>query len=468
MSLAARLVVEEGPCKGQEFAVPPDGSARIGRSSRNDIALNDPSVSRFHCRVYFRQDRSLWLVDLGSANQTHLNGRAVQEERLRVRDRFSIGDSVFKVASVGSEADGAAAVPPAVPPAPPVPAPPSPSVAAGPGEPAAAAGAFVDLGLAPPPPAARDAALAGAAAARTGLRISRRMGLLLVATVALSALVVWIYFFREPTAVAKRKAPPAARVQDIDIRYEKVDGSASNVFQYALEVRDSRVSIQLHDLANNRRFIGPAAEVAPDILARLGRTIQDAGFFSLEPEYTASSPGAYQLRDLSVTIGPLTHRTRVLNALEPPAFELARKTVEEFGLNEFGVRAWSYPREELIRLARESMMLGTKLYDERNVRYENLYRAIRAMKEANVYLETVDPKPDFYSEVPSLQAKYESELKDLSRDLWFQADRAIKLRDWTEAANVLQIICSTVPDRADRDHKLAEQRLVDVQRRIEK
>jgi len=55
-------------------------------------------------------------------------------------------------------------------------------------------------------------------------------------------------------------------------------------------------------------------------------------------------------------------------------------------------------------------------------------------------------------------------------DLNFRAQRAIKLRDWREAAKSLQIICEMLPDRSDTRHAQARKDLLDVENhmRLEK
>ena len=382
------------------------------------------------------------MCDLGSANNTLVNDKVIQEQRLRPHDRITIGDSVLKVISDGSGALPATDSIPVV-------------KSAGTVTSTPVAGHEVDLGL------------AGTAPRSTSQRSNIRLVLLLVALASMSVVVAWIFLFLIPSrSKARNAAVVQPKLEGFDLKYEKVEASGSNIFQYVLEINDGRARLELHDLANKRHFSGPKTEVKSEVLAKLTRSIQDTGFFALQPEYIGHATETFNLRNLSVTVGPTTHRTRILNATAPAEFENVRGTIEEFGLNEFGVRAWAYPREELIRLANDSMRLGMKLYDEKNVRYENLYQAIHAFKEANIYLETVDPKPDFFQEAISLQDKCEKELKDVCKDLWFQADRSIKVKDWQEAATVLQTIIATIPDRADKEHEMAEQRLADVQRRI--
>ena len=72
--------------------VGPEG-ARLGRSSKNDIILLDPLLSRHHCRLFFKPGEGLWLTDLGSANQTFVNAKPVQEVHLKPGDKISVGDT---------------------------------------------------------------------------------------------------------------------------------------------------------------------------------------------------------------------------------------------------------------------------------------------------------------------------------------------------------------------------------------
>lgn len=68
----------------------------IGRSSRNQISLVNPSVSRFHCEISYIN--GLWYVaDLNSKKGTFLNGRQVTErEVLKPGDIVRVSKNVFK------------------------------------------------------------------------------------------------------------------------------------------------------------------------------------------------------------------------------------------------------------------------------------------------------------------------------------------------------------------------------------
>ncbi|MET9488716.1 FHA domain-containing protein [Nocardia sp. NPDC006630] len=74
----------------------PPGGLNIGRTSDNQIVVNDPLASRRHARLL--SDRgNLAIEDLGSANGTFVNGRREQRAVLRDRDIITVGNVDFEV-----------------------------------------------------------------------------------------------------------------------------------------------------------------------------------------------------------------------------------------------------------------------------------------------------------------------------------------------------------------------------------
>jgi adenylate cyclase len=75
---------------------PIEGNCSLGRSVSNQIALPDERVSRRHAIIQIQQEHEFWLVDFGSSNGTHLNGRRIiQPTRLREGDWLQIGPFRF-------------------------------------------------------------------------------------------------------------------------------------------------------------------------------------------------------------------------------------------------------------------------------------------------------------------------------------------------------------------------------------
>lgn len=426
VSTTEHLVIEAGPDTGRRLTVPPAGG-RIGRSSQNDIELTDPSVSRFQCRVFFKPDGLLWVADLGSTNETLLNGAGVLEARLKPGDVLEMGETRIRV-SYDQQA---------------VPAP-----APTPGEDTAAP----DLGLQPAP-------------ASTGRSAGPRRGLWLVLVLALGA--VALAALRAHLNRARPEPAGPASLPLLDVVYERVEASPRNIFRYELRLSDGTLAVRLDSLEEGRHLNRDKA-VDPDTLRSLVSDLDRSGFFDLQPEYEGLAPDLYDARDLTVTVGPRSRRVKVINRTEPEAFEAARALLENFARTELGLAAVALPPEKLIELARDATLLGQKLFAEREVRYENLARTIRAFEEAQWYLESIEPKPDFYALAVSGLEESRRQLQQRVEDARFQADRAIKLRDWATAAGHLRVICEMVPDRGDERHREAQRLLLDVERRLKR
>lgn len=72
-----------------------EGSTSIGRSSLNDITLDDKSVSKRHALITYQimknGDHKVQLADLHSTNGTYINGSKVNYHTLEAGDQLSIG-----------------------------------------------------------------------------------------------------------------------------------------------------------------------------------------------------------------------------------------------------------------------------------------------------------------------------------------------------------------------------------------
>jgi pSer/pThr/pTyr-binding forkhead associated (FHA) protein len=70
----------------------------IGRGNENDLVLPDQSVSRNHVRIN-KIDTGFFLTDLGSFNGTKVNGKSIQNIRLKNNDQIKIGKILLKFSS---------------------------------------------------------------------------------------------------------------------------------------------------------------------------------------------------------------------------------------------------------------------------------------------------------------------------------------------------------------------------------
>jgi len=108
----AELTVETGSLAGMRFLLDRP-LISIGRSEENDISIEDPMVSKNHCRIITQGDNFL-IEDLGSSNGTVVNGQQVNTYMLQDGDKLFLGDTtvtfrkaVTTAPIVAAEAPGA-------------------------------------------------------------------------------------------------------------------------------------------------------------------------------------------------------------------------------------------------------------------------------------------------------------------------------------------------------------------------
>jgi transcriptional regulator with PAS, ATPase and Fis domain len=87
----ARLVITppSGPERSMVLGVP---HVRIGAGSSNDVVLDDPHASRFHCELR-RTDEGWLLRDLGSTNGTRVGDVEIKEGLLRSGATITVGET---------------------------------------------------------------------------------------------------------------------------------------------------------------------------------------------------------------------------------------------------------------------------------------------------------------------------------------------------------------------------------------
>ncbi len=431
------LRVEAGPDQGRRFTIPAAG-ARVGRSSGNDIVLADPALSRFHCRLFFK-DGGLWINDLGSTNASLVNGKPVADRPLRAGDLLEFGDTRMLILHDQPEpASGAGAAAPGHP------VPPR-----------------VDLGLGREEAPARDEP-------RSHGKPSLVLIVVAVAIIAVGA----VYLMRPGKARSPIRtapgAPAAAAIQQelFEFTYEKETGSTNNLFRYVLTLRKDTLAAQIDDAAS-RRHVVREKTLAPEVLKNLRDDLSKLAFFDLHAEYTGvPRDGEWEARSLAVTLGPRSHTVRVVNRLDPEEFKPARDLLETFAQNELNLASLTLSPERLMAMAQESFQLGHKYMDERDVRPDNLYNAIRTFEACQWYLETVEPKPAFFLDAV---ATAEQARKDLEKEYTirsFEAQKAWELNDWPKAADQYRQILALIPDRSDKRHQEALKKQLDVERRF--
>src|SRR5438445_1739568 len=81
---------------GSGDPTPIRGTCFLGRATNSSLVLPSDKVSRRHAMVHAQGQEEYWLIDLGSANGTYLNGRRVgRPSRLADQDQIKIAHYTF-------------------------------------------------------------------------------------------------------------------------------------------------------------------------------------------------------------------------------------------------------------------------------------------------------------------------------------------------------------------------------------
>jgi adenylate cyclase len=94
MNSASATAVWLEPAGGKPLPV--RGRCFLGRSAACEVVLSDAKVSRQHALIQGQDENEFWLIDLGSANGTYLNGRRVTQPcRLSDGDKIAVAGFAF-------------------------------------------------------------------------------------------------------------------------------------------------------------------------------------------------------------------------------------------------------------------------------------------------------------------------------------------------------------------------------------
>src|SRR6266498_3948508 len=87
------LLIQRGANGTQEIVLKP-GANRLGRNEQNDLPINDPTVSSFHCEIDFEHGNVI-VKDLGSTNGTFINSVPIRQAILEPGQTLRLGSVEF-------------------------------------------------------------------------------------------------------------------------------------------------------------------------------------------------------------------------------------------------------------------------------------------------------------------------------------------------------------------------------------
>lgn len=430
---ADELLVVSGPLEGRRFKVTQEG-IRLGRSSSCEISISDPLLSRNQCLFELR-DGEVYVTDLASANGTQVNGEDLDtlSRALNRGDRIFAGDSEIVLVEEGMN-------PPEI----------------------ADSETSVDLGL------SRSGDDENEEAKSPGGH-SFRLVLWALLVLVLGGSAAAILFMPMGDGAIPLIARPLSSAKIRSLSYEKVEATVKGICRYAVEVDASgNIRAQLDDVPDNDRHINKTAKLSDKARQDLDKLLS-SDLFKLEKEYVgAPRPGELNRYEIRIVRGNEIFGCVVENTAEPEAFRSVRLALETFSQNELGIWAIQYSAEKLTEMSQEARIAADAKWEERDVNYGNLSAALKLYDEAVMDLETVNPKPQDYSELITKRDMVRAELDRRYKDQRFEVDRAVNMGDWERAVRELKILCELVPDSRDPRHVEAVAKLVDVENRMKK
>jgi pSer/pThr/pTyr-binding forkhead associated (FHA) protein len=93
-----RTKAAEGGSDPLTFRLRAGGMKTLGRATRADFIVDEPLISRLHCRFTAGAAGVLEVEDLGSTNGTFVNGKRVKTARLSPGDCVRVGRVEIEVA----------------------------------------------------------------------------------------------------------------------------------------------------------------------------------------------------------------------------------------------------------------------------------------------------------------------------------------------------------------------------------
>lgn len=424
------LVVLTGELKGRRFSVN-EVALRLGRSSSNDIHIPDEELSRNHCLFEVSGESGIRVTDLASANGTDVNGTSIGSNpwELKEGDIITVGTTKLSVGDVKLPANAN----------------------------------IVDLGL--------DAQAKGedakSAVNKRAPIVNVLWGVTALILVGVMALLLLSPTENEETIIVHSPDQPVVR----EVFFEKVLANSEGIFRYALKTDASgKLTVEIDDTKNNRHMLPKSKTLDKEARAELNEILSYKTVSSLENEYIGIEPDPPALNSfvLKVVYSSRVKKIAVINTQEPDEFLSVREKLESFSKSELGVWAIAYSRERLIELAQESLALGNRKWEDRDVNYGNLAAAINAYQEVQFYLETVNPKPTFLQEAVTGLDRARKELGRRYTDQRFLADKALNMAQWDVACDELKVLLEMIPDRKDDRHRDARQKLVSAESKLKK
>lgn len=477
-----QLYFLSGIYRTKTYDVPPTG-AILGRSSSCDFSINDAILSRQHCHIYTEGDQA-YLCDLNSANGTTLNGLDIDTtpQPLKDGDIVGLGESLFRVTV--QAAPGATPAPTPVAAAPVAPNPLRWSEASDPDLIAAAAPLTPPPVEAPQPPPEKTEDLSAVldlglnaplvddtAAPPTQGSGKKVLRLLIAALLVLITMIAGLILYEKLTQSFEKEAKAKAnetvevledsRTAPFDLTYEHLLISPQAIFSYRLTFASATglLVLRSESIGDGDRSFEEQKALSEQEIARLREVFINHYYERIPEQYPeqTATPCSFDRKHLHFALGrKVWERTSENYASND--YEKLCLALESCAGDLLNLKAAQYSIAELLDFARGHLDDAEAYWLRIAQGDDNLCKSYENYREAEAYLRTINPKPEFAKEIQRGIDKTIALMDERYNDYKLTVDQAYHGRDEALEAKALSRIMRLLP-AADERYRQAEMRL---------
>ncbi len=302
-------------------------------------------------------------------------------------------------------------------------------------------------------------------------QVKRRSTNMLFYTCAICIPIIFICLFIIVSRGSKVPQQPVKIVTDspekLIVNYEKKVVGKDNVFRFQMLLDQGHVIFMLDDLRSRRHYLKEDKAVKSDLLLELYNDIKDSDFMDLSPV----SEGALinntdESRTMMIRYNDKAKTMIIRNNYAPNSFEAIERAINDFA-GQYGLQTISMTPEELKREADIAFNKAEELFNNRDAAPENLRKALIRYQVTVDYLDQFAPKPQQWTLSKKRIAETEELISRRFKDLAFDYNRLIKLKNDREALEVLDRLLPLL-DPASKNYQKFQAARIKLENKLRK
>lgn len=268
----------------------------------------------------------------------------------------------------------------------------------------------------------------------------KRVSNLLFYTLVIGGAIICISVFMMAQQM-KEKKPAATQTQKsagmpLLVSYSKQITTPDNVFRFSMHIENGSVSFALDDIKSQRHYSKTIKEPEKSTIESLEEKIKSTNFMTLQQESPGvSNDGTDANKRLTIAYGNNLKDISVRNTFSPSSFEDIEHAIDDFA-ELHGLRTISLTPEEMKQEADKAFTKAEQLFLNYEAKPENLRECIARYAITVEMLSQFVPKPEKWDVARKRQQEAQGILEKKVKDLKFDFDRSMQLKDYPEARNI--------------------------------